>query len=148
VDDVAGLAFEAEAGTLAAPMEVVDDPTASGGRYVWSTLEEVGTDSFTLTIPSSGDYVVWCRVRAPTPGFDSFYVSMDGGPDVVYGTAYIGGQNNWVDAWQWTPINDEMATRVFHFDPGAHTLRFRGREHQTTLDRFIVTSDPAFSPPP
>jgi hypothetical protein len=146
--EVEAIAFEAEAGVIEPSMEVVADPSASGGAYVWSTIDETGTVSFTLTVTATGDYVVWCRVRSPTNGHDSFYVSMDGGADVTYDTAYIDGQNHWIDAWQWTPVNDEMATRIFRLTPGAHALRFRSRERQTPLDRLIVTTDPAFSPPP
>ena len=150
VVDAATIALEAESANLVAPMVLRTNAQASGGRYIETTIANTGTATFTVQVPFTGDYVIWCRVLAPDDGHDSFFVSADGGVEDVYDVA----QNTWSSAWQWTRVNGRgggtsaaaIDPRLFSFSAGTHTIVFRGRERTTGLDRIIVTNDRNFVP--
>lgn len=139
------LPFEAESGTLASPMAIASDQNASGGEFIATSSLDSGSATYAVDIPSTGNYVIWCRVLSPDGGADSLYVSVDGGAEAVYGTA----QNRWTNAWQWTVVNDQGiggATRTFQLAAGRHNIVFRGRETGTALDQILVTNDPNYVP--
>jgi len=131
-------------------MESASDWGAFGGQFVKTTSSNAGTDSWTFSVPSSGTYYVWGRVRAIDGVHDSFYVKMDSGSEDVYDCA----QGTWSSSWQWTKLNGRNGTttpltlnpRTFSLSAGSHTLTFRGREADTWLDRVIVTNDGSFVP--
>ena len=136
--------LEAELGTLSSPMTVALDPKASNGRFIYSSRSEQGTVTMRFDVTEADSYLVWCRVLSADSSTDSFYVSVDGGPEEIYRTAL----NNWSAQWQWTRINDEAAgaPRLFTLGAGAHTLTFRSRESSTLLDSVYVSNDPDFAP--
>jgi len=136
--------LEAESGTLSSPMAVALDPKASNGRFIYSSRSEQGTVTMRFDVAAADSYMVWCRVLSADSSTDSFYVSVDGGPEEIYRTAL----NNWSSQWQWTRINDEAAgaPRRFNLGAGAHTLTFRSRESSTLLDAVSVSNDPDFVP--
>ena len=143
------LPLEAEAGTLVAPLLRRSDAAASGGAYVSSATAEAGTNTLALSVGQAGDYVLWCRIRSTNSGNDSFYVSVDGGPEDIYDTA----EGAWAEAWQWTVVNGRAGgaplsqnPRVFSLGAGSHTLRFRVRDPNTQLDQLLVTNDRNYVP--
>jgi hypothetical protein len=145
------ITVEAENATLVAPMSIGLDPAASGGQFVFSPLLDSGTATFNVTTTVGGTYVIWCRVLCPTSNSDSFFVSVDGGPERIYDAA----ENTWGPNWQWTVVNARNASgtltlfenpRQFNLPPGAHAISFRGREVNTPLDEITVTNDMAFAP--
>jgi hypothetical protein len=143
--------LEAESGQLVAPMAVLPDSRASAGKYIQSSTVNSGSASYSFTINQSGSFVIWCRVLAPDFRHDSFYVSVDGGPEDIYDVA----EGTWSPEWQWTQVNGRgrnernppltINPRVFNLAAGTHTLRFRGRE-STCLDRLLITNDPRCVP--
>ena len=76
--------------------------------------------------------------------WDSFYISLDGGPEVIYSTA----QSIWSKTWQWTRINSTNSSDalLFPLGQGPHTISFRAREQSTMLDSLYVTNDRDFVP--
>jgi hypothetical protein len=64
--------IEAETGMVMAPMQVKDDPNASGGKCITTpagagnTISPRDTTKYTVNIPVAGTYYVWLRVFAPT----------------------------------------------------------------------------------
>lgn len=139
--------FEAEQGQLGNPMAVFTGPSES-----WvdtASYSQLGWTRSTVEIPQSGDYHIWCRVKAPTASNDSFFVMMDEEPEEVfhvYGTP-TPPEGTRTSAWTWRRIHvTDSGPRVHALDQGAHTLRFRVREPGTLLDRVVLSSDPAFIP--
>ncbi len=140
---------EAESGSLVSPMAIYPDLQASQGYYIASPTVIQGSASFTINLPHSGQFVIWCRVLAGSSSRDSFYVAVDGGTQDVYDVA----QNAWSPDWQWNPVNGRNGSNPLTLDPliftlsaGSHTILFRAREANTLLDRFILTDDMAFVP--
>ncbi|MBA3714945.1 MAG: hypothetical protein H0W76_21200 [Pyrinomonadaceae bacterium] len=144
------IGFEAEQGFSAAPMVISSEASASGGAYIASNIRTAGSATFNIDLATDGNYVIWSRVLAPSNENDSFYVSVDGGPEDVYDVAY----NTWSDSWQWTRVNgraDEqipltLNPRIFELSAGAHQIVFRARDPDTKLDRLIITNDLSFVP--
>jgi hypothetical protein len=138
------LLLEAEAGILSSPMTIAADPEASNGRYIYSSRSELGAVTIRFNVAEADDYLVWCRVLSVDAGADSFYMSIDGGPEEIYRTT----PNSWSSQWQWTRVNDEgtATPRRFGLGVGSHTLTFRSREASTLLDAVYVTNDPDFVP--
>jgi hypothetical protein len=137
--------MEAEAGVVTAPM--VKDTTGPGG-LVW--VEGMGADgagsvALTINVGVTAEYVLWCRVRAPSADQDSFHVSVDGGAEEVF---HIHGSESppagvhspdWI--WARLPGAGGDEPRLLWLEAGMHTLRFRTREAGTGLDRILLSSD-------
>jgi hypothetical protein len=138
------LAFEAEAGSLVAPLEV----SGTSVRSISSETSQRGSATFTVQTPVAGAYTIWCRVLARSGEADSFFVSVDGNEDI-----YDLTEDSWSNNWQWTQVNGRaggapltLDPRVFNLSAGPHTVVFRAREAGAAIDRFIVTNDPEFVP--
>lgn len=139
--------LEAESGQLGSPMAVFTGPSES-----WvdsTTFSQTGWTQLTFEAPVSGNYHVWCRVKAPAESSDSFFVTMDGGAEEVfhvYGTPTPPDGTRTSD-WVWRRFHlADSGPRVYSLSQASHTLRFRVREQGTLLDRIVLSSDPAFVP--
>lgn len=146
----ATMSMEAEAVTRVAPMSIGSDNTASQGRYIYTTVPNSGASTLSFTIPTAGQYYIWARVKAPSSATDSFFVRVDSGVENIFDVA---GVNGWSPQWQWRLLNARVGNTVAAINPwmqnftaGAHTIRVRGREAFTYLDRVIITNDPAYTP--
>jgi M6 family metalloprotease-like protein len=146
---VPAISLEAESAVVVSPMAVGADPNASHGQYVSSPMAEQGTVSFEFATAATNQYQVWCRVYASLANADSFYVSVDGGPELIYDIA----EGSWTNAWQWTPLIGRTngapvnsTPRVFSFGQEKHTIIFRAREAGARLDRLLLTYDTAYNP--
>jgi hypothetical protein len=152
VDDFSQAAhiwLEAEAGHLAAPMSEKGDGSAAAGMAIGvpngtgsfsSPDSAAGYAEYTFEIQTSGTYIVWGRVLAPTKKDDSFFIAMDSGEFVRWNTER-GNQ------WTW----DQIGTRsqdpmAFNLQQGEHTLYIMQREDGTYLDKILITKDAAFVP--
>jgi hypothetical protein len=131
---------EAEAGTVVPPMQVFDDPAASGGKYVMTpeppteNLATGGRVEFALDIPAAGDYKLWLRVE-----FDD---SCDNSLEAGFGGAPIEVTNNNYGAWQWIKVG-----RVpFHLQAGPARLIVGNRENGSRLDQVLVAQDLEYVP--
>lgn len=144
------LPLEAESGLLTPPTTAASDAGIPSRRYVFSPVAEQGTVDLTVNVPVADTYVIWGKVLSPSYASDSFYVSVDGGPEDIYDDA----EGMWSSDWQWTVVNGRAGTatpaavspRLFGLTPGSHTIRFRCREANSTLERILVTNDPDFVP--
>lgn len=146
--------MEAEAADLQAPMQVLADAEASGGRYIASLTGEAGRAAFRFEAPLAASVYVWARIKAPLSEADSFYAGLDSRDEMIFDLA----EGRWNDTWQWTPLGVRTgkqkqdpfyyitAKRMFAVGRGTHTIDFRGREAGSRLDAVIITSNPDFLP--
>ena len=146
--------FEAESGTITAPMLVYSgDPTASGGQYI-GTEEILGDETgnppadgiatYNFTVPG-GTYKVVLRIVA-TSGSNTFWVRI---PTATTNTSnhasgwVLFGQPQLSDDWQWAEVtsqNDDNQVVEFTLPVGTHTLEVARREDGTLLDAVAVVS--------
>jgi hypothetical protein len=101
-----------------------------------------GAATWTFTVPTDGDYVLWGEVRAPTTNDNSFYVSMDGGEEIAWHTP---APDATTEVWAWDPVSRfEEGTHtdpvVFSLEAGTHRLRIRNREDGTRLRQLRITN--------
>lgn len=149
------LPFEAESGTLAAPMAIASDVNANQGDFIQTSSTDSGTATYTVNIPVAGDYVLWARVLSPDDTQDSFYVSLDGAGEDIYDTTPSAVFSS---AWTWSIVQGRNVTttttmngvavkvRVFTLTTGLHTITFRGREPGAGLDQLVLTNDRNYVP--
>jgi hypothetical protein len=114
--------------------------------YLVSTDPDCGSARFRLSLPVAGSYTVWCRVMTSAPETDSFYVSINGGPERVFETKF------WAPVWQWTrlatysPSNPSAVVQSHALTTGSNEIAFRCRDANTLLSRLLITNDLDFVP--
>ena len=144
------LPMDATAGILVAPMMITTNAQTSALNYVSSATANQGSDTFMVNIPVTGVYDIWGRVLSPSSASDSFFVSVDNGPEDVFDDA----EGKWTNTWQWSVVNGRAGTvvpltlnpRTFLLTQGTHTIKFRGREANATLNRILISNDLGFVP--
>jgi hypothetical protein len=133
---------EAEAGTLTAPMAIGRDTAASACYYISSPTNGSGAATFTFTAPLYDTYYLWARAMGPSWGENSFFVSMDGGPELHY---EIGSWRSIYDdplAWGWELVHaNQQGLLSFVLSAGPHTLHVRAREPNARLDAIVISNN-------
>ena len=123
---------EAENGDIVAPMVIGLGSGARGGQYVHGVGGwDEGSVTISLSVPSTGDYHIECRIKGPDWNQDSMYVRMDGGAEIDWrwqGPPELGWHKEKV-----IPEGSQTPTR-FHLSKGTHRVRFRVREAGARLD--------------
>jgi len=135
------LYLEAEGGVVQSPMAAVSDEGASACAYVASPSGNVGTTTLTFTVTEAGNYWFWGRVRSFHEGDNSFFVSVNNGPEWRWDFPVN-------PLWSWQSVKDAAlgSAKFVSLPAGAHTIRFRAREMNSSLDAVAVSSDRLASP--
>ncbi|MEA3402829.1 MAG: DUF6259 domain-containing protein [Armatimonadota bacterium] len=128
------LRVEAErASEITGPVEEVAAEEAGGGSYLHvpdGTYQGKSAAAIlSVSIPEPGDYRLWVRTFWPDIGGNSFYLSLDGGEDEVFGNSE---GPEVIGVWHWEP------GPVWHLEPGLHTVRITWREDGTQLDLALL----------
>jgi hypothetical protein len=160
--------IEAEDGQLMGGFTVMNDPRASGGKYIQTTalasvdagsgvVATLATYNFNLT--RAGNYRIWGRVRDPDASHDRWRVTVDDAnvDDAsvqlfVEGGTIDGGVTNPFSwrlstgvAWWWRPITDDidyLHPVTFPLSAGSHEISFTSDESGLSLDRlWVVPAD-------
>lgn len=137
--------FEAESGTLAAPMQKQYPSGASGGSSVVvpTTAGAGGSVTFSFVVPEGGATLYpWARINAPSSASNAFQYRIDGGAYQLWNTPVTGG------AWSWAPVSDANGApgTGIAVTAGTHTLRIYRVDSGTQLDRVLLTANPNFVP--
>ena len=149
------IGLEAEAADIiTSDFEIVNDTPAVGGNMYIQIPEGVGfrandgEATYTISIDSSGDYIIWGKKIAATDNDNSFFVQIDDGTSHLFTTALS-------DDWQWDAVNHwgsgeefnpEIDPVVFPLSAGEHTLRILQREDGAKLDKLLITNDTSYVP--
>jgi chitodextrinase len=103
-----------------------------------------GTDSMTVTVPSSGNYYVWTRIQAPSSSANSVYMQVDGGC-----ATEVGGSSS-IPANTWTWVNYENGSTSSpistSLSAGTHTILLTGIGAGVEVDRILFLSDQSCTP--
>ncbi|MCX6865109.1 MAG: hypothetical protein NTV46_02615, partial [Verrucomicrobia bacterium] len=138
--------LEAENGMLTSPMQVFSD--ASTTWVAASPPDSAAATTLNFATSYSANYYVWCRVLAPSATSDSFAVTVDHEPELVY---HVYGESSppataYQSDWTWSRIQISPGTaRAFALEGGSHSIRFRYLEN-ALLDRVVIVSNPDFVP--
>ena len=151
--DISGLAwdwakeliYEAEDGNIEYHMKAGVEGTAFNSGFIYSNKDNDGHADYRVWIPCIGGlYVIWGRVYSEGKRQNSFYVSVDGGPDYLmdlnknsqWNGEYVTNRGNALP-----PYQAELDPLFFRLTPGFHKIRVKAREHFAKLDRLILTND-------
>jgi hypothetical protein len=129
--------LEAEAGVITAPMAILSDAAASGGKYI---MAPVGTNS-TAAAPANGSskisfnaiggsYRLLFRTIMATTATNSFWYRIDNGAWVSWNV-----DANVSTAWKWNSV------ATVNLSAGPHSITVTYREGGTKLDRIVFASD-------
>jgi hypothetical protein len=103
-------------------MRIQDRTDASGCSYVRHTyLQFGGYLTFTVDIPVSGVYYLWCRVAAPSWRQNSWFVRMDNQPEEWYESLNVD------PAQPWGKCLSHMQERTFMNIAGTMVALYAGR---------------------
>ena len=141
--------IEAEDAKVVAPMAIKTDDGAppdkreiyhaSAGKFaeipkdVGKGDEAGGKAIFTFNTEKRGTYMLWARVRWNGGCYNSFGVSMDGGPQAVI------GEDGTYFTWQWVCLKGKDG--IFSLAKGKHALEFRNTEDGVALDQILLTTN-------
>ena len=142
--------FEAEsADRVVRPFEIAVDKGASNGKFLHvpnGTGSEYGLEgstmaTYTVTVRIGGEYVLWGRIRTPTPQDNSFFIQIDNDVENLWEASVA-------NKWHWDKVSDrEILDPVpFVLAEGVHTIMVKLREDGTQLDKFLLTNKTDFVP--
>ena len=132
------------------PMEIITDENSNAccDRYIWKTdgsgnslTEPDGEANYSISIEESGEYVIWGRVFSPDYGLNSFFVEIDEEGDNIW---EIQLSSVWI--WNLLKIRFTADPIIFNLSSGSHTLKIKGREDGTKLDKILITNDMDYEP--
>jgi hypothetical protein len=135
--------LEAECGTVGSNWEVLDDPSASGGKYVtiksgMNSTRTAPKDTATnvivipFTIETSGFYNFLSRAIGPTANDDSYWVKVDDEP-FASASGFAG------TTWTWNRLTSHQLS------VGQHKLTITYREDGAKMDKILITTSGASS---
>lgn len=136
--------MEAEDGSRSGSMRVSTNDAASHCEFVFDPQSMSGSVvTFNATVPYDGDYTLWARVMGTGWAYNSFFVSIDGGPLFHYEISQFGGQWTW--GWEVVHANN-IPVMVLTLDAGTHTIQFKSREEQSRLDAVLLVNRSEYVP--
>jgi hypothetical protein len=145
------------------------------GRFLKPQGDEGGWVTYTVELPETADWFLWARLYYPGTGTrlwreereprendpNSFYVSVDGGPERVLGNLKQDPETRtlWYRRWHWggdgtVEVGRPAPLPLGRLTAGRHTLRIRTRDAVETpslplgprLDALCLTSERAYRP--
>jgi hypothetical protein len=98
-----------------------------------------GTTTLSVSVPSTGTYHVWSRIKAPDTTNNSFYFQTDNNCAITIGdSASIP-----VNTWTWVDYKDGSTTTEadISLSAGTHPIELAGKEAGVQVDRVLLISD-------
>jgi chitodextrinase len=103
-----------------------------------------GTDTLTVSAPSSGTYYVWIRMQAPSTSSNEILMDVDSGASCF--TA--GGSSSMaLNAWTWVDYQGGDTSNVMQttLSQGSHSIELIGTEAGVSVDRIELLQAPPSS---
>ena len=122
--------------TMGTAFQVVEDASASNGKYLLTTTQTTtppADNAYILradfTAKTADTYYIYARVLCPTWDDDSYFVSVD----APLGSTFANGLQT--NSWDWKEL--------FHgsLQAGPHQLLIGGREDGACLDKLCITTN-------
>jgi hypothetical protein len=109
---------------------------ASFGNNSYSPPSSAAT--FTVNVGTSGNYIVWVRVKAPN-GAKMLNVFNGAGKWIPWNS---GGSPNWM----WAKVTDNGSTAQFPLIGGANSIKLGWMDGGVQVDQIMVTADASYIP--
>jgi hypothetical protein len=146
-----------------------------GGRFLAPNRDEGGSITFSFELRRDGDWYLWGRLFFPGSGTqlwkddreprendpNSFYVSVDGAPERVFGNLKGDPEtrSSWYRRWHWggdgsVEVGKPQPLALGRLAAGRHTVRIRNRDSVETsslklaprLDAICLSPDRDYRP--
>jgi hypothetical protein len=118
------------------PTSASDSCTPSGTTY--------GTDTLSVTIPSTGTYSIWTRMQIPDSADNGILLNIDNT------SCYNVGANSSLptSSWQWVNYYDGNSSNIVSLSltAGTHSFQYVGTSNGVEIDRVLVLSDATCTP--
>jgi chitodextrinase len=98
-----------------------------------------GTDTLSVSIPSSATYTIWTRLEIPDSSDNAVLLNVDSNASCYN----VGGNSSLpVGSWQWVDYNDGSTSNVINItlSAGTHTFEFIGTDPSVEIDRMLAVS--------
>lgn len=103
-----------------------------------TTASNLGTASATVSVPESGNYKLWVRMKVPDTTNNSVQAQIDDGAVIKVGDGGIAANTwTWVD-WKG---GDTKNLNNFTLNSGNHTVTLTGTEKGVKVDRVLITNE-------
>jgi len=137
------LTLETETARIGADWRVVEDPTASNGKYVTvpagtaspeaaPTGSEGGFITLPFTVEADGRYYIQARLNTPNDSSGSYWIRLNNG-------AFEQRNGLRTDGWEWLTLQN------YTLFAGEQTLTIGYRENEAWLDKILISTVP-FAP--
>ena len=129
-------------------------PEQSGG----ASKEPDDYVEYRFEVREPGPFVLWGRVKTLHKHENSFFVSVDGKPEIIWDAPGPDDRHTQLfdrtaREWSWDAVssrepNTDLVTDpiLFNLTAGNHTLYIRNREDNTQLDALLMTNDLSYKP--
>jgi len=92
-----------------------------------------GQATWTIELPESGTYYLWCRVWWGDECSNSLTVQIDDAPPFTF------GQDSTYKSWHW--VKSPPRLKQLKLKEGTHTLTIKNREDGVRIDQIFLTND-------
>jgi hypothetical protein len=100
-----------------------------------------GTDTMTVTVPSTGTYTSWIRMESPDGTNNQVMMSVDGG------TCYTMAKTMAANTWTWVDTQSGSSTPLsLSLTAGTHTIVLTGNQAGVSVDSLLFTGDTSCNP--
>jgi len=99
-----------------------------------------GSASYTIDVPTKGEYTLWCRVWWNGECSNSFMVRFNDAPPILF------GEDATYKVWHWVKYPISRTSPRINLDAGKLQLKLDNREDGIMIDQIILSSDKRFVP--
>jgi hypothetical protein len=141
------LGLDSNNATLGGKMTTGYDGSAQNGNFFYVApgngvnyyIPPTSAATFNFQVPTTGNYVVWAKVKTATSGDQAF--------------AMYNGAGKWFTwnagihtSWTWVKISDGSADAQFPFNAGNNSFKMGWRDDNAQVDQVVVTNDMSYTP--
>jgi hypothetical protein len=101
-----------------------------------NTSGVVGTVNSSISVPASGEYILWVRMLHQSQAQGSMLVEVEG--DTCFS---VGSNNLPLNQWTWVNYQDSTTTNIMKYtfnSSGSKTVKFLFKNYTTQLDKMII----------
>lgn len=106
-------------------------PVGSGKNYY---LPAPSSASYTFQVPTTGTYVMWVKMKTPTPSNQGYHIYDGKGRWTMW---QAGIHTSWT--WVKVPVN-------FSFSQGSNSIQFGWLDENAQVDKLVITNNLTFTP--
>ena len=119
-----------------------DDPDGSATSYLsapdtgagaFGPEAPMGSVSYEVMVPEAGEYAFWGRVKGLDDSQNSFYISINDGPFILWDLPVSSGQ------WQWDRVLNMGENSLFTLPSGIARIEIKRREEGARFNSFAFS---------